>query len=162
MRRLKDGVTPTVFHWTEEETATSLERKAWSEKREQQRMQQINDILLASRRSETLTEHDIVIGCEEEAMDVTDYDSSCTGTSTSQAVQTDPGPIMVDSQTGTDPLHVPRFSVSDFKDNRRAIQFYTGLESYSVCLAWRGYKPTELFIWNIPFNPRRSAVLTWY
>ncbi len=74
-------------------------------------------------------EDDIQVGNVEDIMDIPE----CT---VSLSTQTDPGPSMVtsSSQTKSDPLPVSRACAADFKSDQRAIQFYTGLDSYEIFL----------------------------
>ena len=129
--------------------------------------------LRAERRQ---LEHDIIVDQDVDMVDesVIVIDSSIemlhveevetvTEKTTTQGVQTNAGPILLESssQTGSDPLPSNRMTAAAYKYNPRGIQFYTGINNYVIfrdIFATLGPATTrfELHVWCSKFRPTGS------
>ncbi len=132
---LKDGVVPSNFAWTEQETEANVKRKLRSERRQQY----CNNTATVQSVDTDMTDEPIII--HDSAIEVARVEEvgvhSETANTTTQYVQTNAGPVLLESssQTDSDPLPIMpivRMTAQNYKDNHRGMQFYTGIDTYDI------------------------------
>ncbi|KAK2159866.1 hypothetical protein LSH36_144g00000, partial [Paralvinella palmiformis] len=132
--RLKDGAVPSKFCWTEKEKSANVDRQLRAERR------QLQHDIIVDQDVDMVDESVIVIDSSIEMLHVEEVETVADKTTT-QDVQTNAGPILLESssQTGSDPLHSNRMIAAAYKNNPRGIQFYTGIDNYEICPDSRGH-----------------------
>ncbi|KAK2138868.1 hypothetical protein LSH36_2294g00004 [Paralvinella palmiformis] len=97
--RLKDGAVPSKFCWTEKEKSANVDRQLRAERR------QLQHDIIVDQDVDMVDESVIVIDSSIEMLHVEEVETVAKATTT-QGVQTNAGPILLESssQTGSDPL----------------------------------------------------------